>query len=114
MGRVKEAIKDYQKAIELDPEDEVSRNNLEISEQKIVKTRRAKLFKDLDNAIKEHEGITEDIQPAPEPSPLPTITPQSQEEKETNASSKWDEVRKMLSSKEFARFWNEAKGLFKK
>jgi tetratricopeptide (TPR) repeat protein len=93
IGDTEGSVKDYEKAHKLDPDDALLLNNLGLAEQKLGYTSKAReRFKDSDDLL----GIK-------------TIDSRSEPESSTPKSSLWQELKKMVSSKQgFKNFLKEA------
>ena len=104
-GDTEGSVEDYTKALELDPEDAITLNNLGLAEQKLGYTARAReRFKDSDDllgvkTLASREDLSEnglDIKPETIP---------------VNAkSSVWSEFKKMLSLQGFKDFLKDLRG----
>lgn len=114
------AINDYEKAVELDPDDAVAHNNLGVLlEQKGYKkqaderfARADKLSKMEDHLLEIMDEMEQNNEPAPEPLPSPIeIDPTMQREKNVET---FKAMRKIFSSKkEFTDFLHFIKNGFK-
>ena len=103
-GDTEGSVEDYTKALELDPDDAITLNNLGLAEQKLGHTANARArFKNSDDLL----GIkTIDSRENMNPNELPkinkTVTPETQ-----SKSSVWSEFKKMLSVEGFKGFWKD-------
>lgn len=117
IGDVVGAISDYKKAIELDPEDVISYNNLGILEDKMGRKQISEAyFNKADNLIelpsnkvvKEVTGLTSNVNNKRSNSPLPVV------DKTKANSSIWIEVLKVFTQKDsFKEFLTFIKSGFK-
>ena len=94
-GDTQAAILDYEKAIELDPEDAVSYNNIGLLQEKLVYKQKAqKNFELADEISKTHEEIL-----IPPPPVLENEVPKVQEESSIKNKSFFSEFLKVFKSK---------------
>ena len=110
LGRLNEAIASYQRSLELDPENEVTLNNMAITEYKMGnKDRAGELFDESDKLFIDQGLMSERFQPNFSKQVQQKVVPEPVEAK----STLWKEVKKVFSSrKDFGLFVGYLKGVF--
>lgn len=110
-GRTEEAYHGYLEAARLDPEDEITQNNLGIVEQKLGYTKESReRFAEQERRL----GLS-DLRTGPDSTQKSPLNASDRFEPNPKKGSKWAEIRKMLSSgEEFSAFLKEARALFRK
>jgi tetratricopeptide (TPR) repeat protein len=99
-GDTEGSVEDYTKALDLDPEDAITLNNLGLAEQKLGFTARAReRFKYSDDLM----GVKTIDSRDPGDYQKLTSTPPAK-------SSMWQEFKKMLSLQGFKDFWRDLRG----
>lgn len=116
-GRISEAVYHYEVSLKLDPDNEITLNNLAVTEQKRGNQSKAEEWMRKTDELLRSKGLLPEKQPMTEEVTSPQIKPTDRptDDVAVQKSSTWRELKKMLSSRdEFLKFIREAKSLFRK
>ena len=116
VGRISEAVYHYELSIKLDPENEITLNNLAVTEQKRGNQSKAEEWMRMTDDLLRSKGLLPEPEPAVEDQPKEFIPADIIEPTPSvESTSKWVEIKKMVSSKEeFVKFLQDALNLLRK